>query len=365
MYNRSLFPAELPMVSIVVPVRNSEGSIRRLTESLLRQDYVNMGGALEIIYIGSIGDTTWAPIRDVIADGRVVAIEADIVADGRDANPKRNIGLRRARGQILALTDSDMEMPDDWVSGGVLRLLQSGHKVVAGPMVSLGSGFWSDYVDHNEIGSKTPRMAKPYVITKETLGKPGYKLPITANVFLCREVFGRVGDLDPQFTQTYDDYVWFRDIVVTGYSILCDPGLAAYHRHREGFKSLMREYWSAGCGCMDYIARHKADAFSRARSRQLATLLYGSIAAVTLLALMPVLTVAMGVAGYVLLAAISILKSEKRSAWVFPAVTFVLGCCFIYGIIYRFFRQSWRGVVLTEIRYHSLLYIHEPQEASS
>jgi putative flippase GtrA len=337
----------LPMVSVVVPVRNSQGTIRRLVQSLLDQDYLKLGGEMEIIIVGSVGDKTWGPIRDFIDEAQVLAFEARIVADGRDANPKRNIGLSRARGKVLALTDSDMEMPINWVSTGVAMLHEHQVPVVAGSMVSLGNGFWSDYVDRNAFGSKTPRMTKPYLITGETLGRPGYKLPITANVFLDREVFESVGGLHEQFTQTYDDYVWFRDIVVAGHHVWCDARLAAYHRHREGFRSLLREYWSAGCGLMDYMALFPGDGFSRTRGRQLSLLLYIAILGSLSMVFAPLPTVVTGIVGYLLLGTASAVRTKLAAGLVFPVVTLVLSMAFIYGTIYRLVRQSWRGVIPT------------------
>lgn len=337
-----------PLVSVVVPVRGSQDVIRRLVDSLLRQDYWEHGGRIETILVGSYNDPTWLALQDLMGHPHIRIVEANIVADGRDANPKRNIGLEWARGQILALTDSDMEMPDNWVRTGVDMLANGRHKVVAGSMISLGTGFWSDYVDKNVLGSKTPRMDDAYVIDQDTIGKPGYKLPITANVFLTRDVYEVVGGLHEQFTQTYDDYVWFSDMVAAGYSILCDARLAAYHRHREGFLDLPKEYRSAGNGCMDYMAYAPDDAFSRTRGRQLNLMLFAAVAGVLSLVFAPLAMIVAGMLAAIAVSTMSAVKTKTAAGFLYPAVTFILGLAFTYGIAHRLIRQSWKGVVLTE-----------------
>jgi hypothetical protein len=232
--------------------------------------------------------------------------------------------------------------------------------VVAGSMISLSSGFWSEYVDTNALGSKTPRMDRPYLITEATLGKPGYKLPITANVFLLKEVFDVAGGLHEQFTQTYDDYVWFRDIIAAGYDIWCDARLAAYHRHREGFRDLVREYWSAGCGLMDYLVLYPADGFSRARSRQLGLMLYTVIAGGLGIAFAPLLVVAAVLVAGILVSMVSAFITKSVSGLLFPAVTSILVMAFVYGVGYRLARQTWRGVIPTEIvSVHYLRFLPE------
>src|ERR1051326_9074540 len=105
--NGSLFAplSELPSVSVIIPVKSRERTIRPLIETLLSQDYP---GSLEIILVGDRNDRTWMAIGDIISQNKVAIIEITSKSRGRDANRKRNEGLRFANGEVLVLTDSDM-----------------------------------------------------------------------------------------------------------------------------------------------------------------------------------------------------------------------------------------------------------------
>ncbi len=57
-----------PDVSVVIPCRSSDGTIRATVQSLLEQDYPHLR---EITLIGSPGDSTWAALSQGLADPRV------------------------------------------------------------------------------------------------------------------------------------------------------------------------------------------------------------------------------------------------------------------------------------------------------
>src|SRR5262249_30195794 len=124
-------------------------------------------------------------------------------------------------------------------------------------------------VDGNPFASKTPRMQRDYVADAVTLGRKGYKPPITANVFFTRAVLERVGGLDPAFVHSYEDYEWFQRIVDAGFAILCTARLTAGPSHRQGWRDLLREYNRSGRGCAQFVRKHREAFFSRKRRRDL------------------------------------------------------------------------------------------------
>lgn len=190
-----------PVVSVIVPVKNRPGSTARLIESFLAQTYKNA----EMIIVGDYDDTTWPAIIEYASE-RVRLVKVKVESAGRDANAKRNIGLEMARGNVLVLTDSDIVLPEEWIAIA-LDFMGSGYSVVAGGMMTYGAGnFLSNYIDKNPVGSKTCRFNPPYVIDYRSAGRGKYKQPITANLFLTREVYERVGGLDANFVTPYEDY---------------------------------------------------------------------------------------------------------------------------------------------------------------
>jgi GT2 family glycosyltransferase len=325
-------------VSVVIPVKNSGRTIARTVHSLLNQSY---SGPVEVILVGDVDDTTWEPLTNEIASGLVKIVETQIETGGRDSNHKRNLGLQVATGDVLCLTDSDMVLPYRWIETG-LELLEEGWACTAGGMASVSRGFWGAYVDENPFASKTPRVEADYVANAQTLGRKGVKPPITANVFFTRAVYERVGGLDPAFVHSYEDYEWFQRIVDAGFEILCTQRLTADHYHRQGWRDLVREYNRSGRGCAQFVRKHREAFFSRKRRRDLTTVcavLVVALLAVLAAALIPgaalpaLVTMGAGALAFAGVSGLSVARSGRLSAIIFPAVTLVLGLSFSAGML--------------------------------
>ncbi len=172
-------------MSVVVPCRDSSATIRATVDALLGQEYPRLD---ELILVGSTGDTTWSALADV-TDPRLVLLEQEPVPGLRDPAVKRDKGVRKASGEVIALADSDIVMEPDWLRRGVGALVAQGGGVVAGGMRSIHDTFWGRFVNKNRLGAKTPRLTIPYLVTARNFGRHNRKPPITANVILTREVY--------------------------------------------------------------------------------------------------------------------------------------------------------------------------------
>lgn len=320
----------MPDVSVVIPVKANQKTIGQTVASLARQDH---DGRVELILVGDHGDPTWKALDGLDLGPRLTLRTLEVTVDtgGRDANFKRNAGLAAATGDVLCLTDSDMVLPHDWLTTG-LALLDAGDDCVGGPMISVHRDFWGRYVDDNPVASKTPRMHDAYRVDRDTIGRRGRKLPITANVLFHRKVYESVGGLDASFVHSYEDYEFFQRIVEAGFSVLCAPALAAWHHHRQGWRALLREYHRSGRGCAQFVGKHPASPFSRDRLRQLEVVttlvLFGFVAC----AEQPRLLVAASALA-VVLALYAWARARTPQAVLFPAVTLVLGLSFTAGLL--------------------------------
>lgn len=322
-----------PSVSVIVPVKNSEGTVRELVESLLQQHYE---GRVEIILVGDVGDTSWTAIEDYIDQGRVVLIEAGIQSVQRDSNAKRKIGLERASGEVLALTDSDMILPPTWVATAV-GMLETGRDCVAGPMWSEDKGFWGKYMDDNALGNKTPRMQKPYTLVVKNFGV-WHKPPLGANFFMCRKVYERVGGPDSQFVWSFEDYSYFWTIVDAGFAIHCVPELAGRHHHRNTFAALRKDYRRAGRGCADYVTQFPRSPFSRKRILQISLVLLLLAGVAPFLYFVPYGPFC-GASLVVLIGTVSALLCREAKGFVYPWITLMLGLSYLRG----FFSGLWHN----------------------
>jgi GT2 family glycosyltransferase len=264
---RVLEPGVRPDVSVVIPVKNSQRTIRSTVVALLAQDYPALQ---EVIVVGDVGDQTWQALAD-ITDPRMAIIEHEEVPGKREPATKRDVGLRKARGQILALVDSDINMDRDWLSRGVALLNSQHGGIVCGGMRAATNTFWGRFVDTNTLAAKTPRVPKSYRVTVRNFGRHGRKPPITANVLMARAVYDDC-PMDDSWGFGYEDYEWFWRVVRAGHKVLYAAGLDGAHHHRQSFRSLVREYQVSAHGCANFIHAHPHSPLARKRRRQ-ATLL--------------------------------------------------------------------------------------------
>jgi dolichol-phosphate mannosyltransferase len=318
---------DLPPVSVVIPVRDSATTLRRAVFSVLEQDY---RGTVEVIVVGSPGESSWAAIDDQIEAGAVRAYEIEVDAAGRDTCAKRTLGFTRASGQVLCSVDSDTMLPQGWIRHAV-ELIAAGWDGVAGPFASVGTDYWGTYVDRNVFGSKTPRMDIPYVFDAGTLTSAGQKPPVTGCAAFTAEVFETVGGFDKDFVYHYDDYDFFERVAEHGFRMLCTPELRITVQHRSSLAGLVKEYWESGAGCAQFVRKFPRSRLSRTRLRQLIAVAGGWV----LLGFFPIEVAAAGAAGCALLGALSVLRTRMRGAFGYPLVTFLLGMVFASALAYH------------------------------
>lgn len=101
-------------VTIVVPAWNAESTIEEAVQSLLRQDYT--AGRVQIIVVDNGSTDKTLEILKSFPDVQIVH-EAKA-----GSYAARNAGIKQAKGELIAFTDSDCVADDKWISNAVDRL---------------------------------------------------------------------------------------------------------------------------------------------------------------------------------------------------------------------------------------------------
>jgi glycosyltransferase involved in cell wall biosynthesis/putative flippase GtrA len=317
-----------PRVSVVIPCKGNEATIRATVIALLTQDYPAL---VEVILVGDVDDSTWMALGG-IRDPRLILLEQQQTPGRRDPNVKRDKGLRKASGDILALVDSDIVMDRDWLSKAIAMLLAQGGGLVAGGMRSIHDTFWGRFVDRNVLAAKTPRLPKPYYVTAENFGKRGYKPPVTANAVFTRELYDSC-PLDVTWAYGYEDYEWFWRLARNRHKVLFSGELTAAHHHRRSFRRLAREYRQSAHGCARFIQAHEDSPLSRKRKRQAFWLPLAALAAIGLTAGAVAIGDTLVIIGILVAVAVAstgreIVRSRSLEAAVYGPATVALGSLF-------------------------------------
>jgi len=160
-----------PFISVVIPTKNSAGTLGACLESIRSQDYPEC----EILVIDALSNDGTPGIAGRLA-ARVVSRDASVTES-------RNIGFREARGGILLSIDSDMIL-----EGGLLRDISSrmgGHGALIIP----------------ELGHGKSALSRLKSLEKKCyLGDPGIE---SARAF-DRKAFEAVGGYDEGLTYGED-----------------------------------------------------------------------------------------------------------------------------------------------------------------
>jgi putative flippase GtrA/glycosyltransferase involved in cell wall biosynthesis/4-amino-4-deoxy-L-arabinose transferase-like glycosyltransferase len=330
-----------PRISVVVPCRDNQRTIRTTVLSLLDQDYPLLN---EILLVGSPGDSTWSALTDIL-DPRLTTLEVETPPGLRDANYKRDTGIRMISGDLVALVDSDIELPPNWMSSAVADLEGSGAECVTGGMKSVHDSFWGRFTDDTIIGAKTPRIGASYMVTSATFGKAGHKPPITANALFTRRLY-EACPIDPTWSHgSYEDYEWFWRVTSAGFGVLVSKDLYGCHHHRRGWKALAREYRRSSRGCAYFIRKHRESPFAQRRLRQAIALPVVAVASMLGASAAAMHGYGEGLAVLVLGAATAMCtyqfaRSHRLESIAYPAVGLGLGLVFTTGLVTNLVRPS-------------------------
>ena len=208
-------------MSVIVPVWNDSGRLQGCLRALEEQTYP--GHLYEVIVVDNDSTKTI---------GHVVApyARARVVREGRSGSyAARNTGVKHARGEIIAFTDSDCIPAPDWLERGVAHLTRlDGRAVVAGRI---------------EIFPRSPQQPNAVeqyemlIALAQREFVSNYNFGATANLFTFREVFEQAGPFLAE-VKSGGDLEWGRRIVCSGYRLEYADNARVFHPARASLSQL-------------------------------------------------------------------------------------------------------------------------------
>jgi glycosyltransferase involved in cell wall biosynthesis len=222
-----------PLVSVIIPVRNAGSDVAGVLACLDRQTLPRH--RFEIVF-GDDGSTDQALDGVETSDGSVRVVSGA----PRNAYAARNDAVRSSRGHVLAFCDADCRPEPEWLEAGVNALARG--DIVAG-----------------RIRFTPPRQTTVWTLL-DVDGSKNHEEQVrlhnaeTANLFLSRELFDRLGGFDER-QPGYGDFELVSRYVDAGARLLYAPDVVVSHPTRNQARPYLRNMWSMHSSYAAFEAR--------------------------------------------------------------------------------------------------------------
>ncbi len=235
-----------PFVTLIVAMRNEQRHIARCVESLLQQNYPV--DRLEVLFMdGRSTDNT----RDIV-NGLVKSRELFSVIDnpGRIQSIAWNLGIERARGNVIGIVSGHSELATDYVSQAIETLLRTEADLVGGPACAESESVVGEAI--------AMAMSTPFGVGgAEFRYAQEERVVDTVFMGICwRALYERVGGFDTEMVRNQDDELSYR-ILESGGRIICNPRIKSVYRNRATLKSLWTQYFDYGRWKVRVMQKHR------------------------------------------------------------------------------------------------------------
>jgi GT2 family glycosyltransferase len=219
------FDAQWPYISVAVCSYNGSRTIRECLEGLKRLEYPNF----EVIVIDDGSTDLTAAIAGEY-NCQIVRIE------NAGLSSARNIGLRVAKGEIIAYLDDDAVPDRHWLYHLAATFRATNHAAVGGPNIAPPhSNAVADCVDN------APGGPIHVLITDEVAEHlPGCNMAVRKS---CLEA---VGGFDPTFRVAGDDVDLCWRLQQRGWTLGFSPGAMVLHHRRNTLRAYWRQQYGYG-----------------------------------------------------------------------------------------------------------------------
>ena len=215
-------------VSVIVPTRGSTATIHEAVASVLKCEI------LEVLVISK----TEIQIGSLAREGSVKVI----VAPDLNISQARNLGILMSTGDIVAFTDDDCTVKEDWLSSALTHFEDERVAVVGGPGLThpddpdlakcAGAVLASPFGTFSSASRYVARSNHPREATEQNLS--------TCNLFFRRSTLEHVGFFESTQYPCEENELIER-IRAAGYKVLYAPSCIVYHHRRPLFRPFLRQ----------------------------------------------------------------------------------------------------------------------------
>ncbi len=209
-----------PRVSVVIPAYNAGRYLRECLQSIKQQTYKDF----EIIVVDDCStDDTFKIAQE---EGAIVARNDKNLGQG----PTRNTGIKLAKGEIIANTDSDVIVPPKWLENILADMARFNVDCVGGGYIGLAGNTFVEGFSFFELLFRRKNFH-------------GFVKTLVGNNFACsKKILEEIGGFPTHFKYTCDDlYLSYK--ISKKHLIYWDQDNGVYHHFRNKVYNYLRQQY--------------------------------------------------------------------------------------------------------------------------
>lgn len=236
----------IPLVSVLIPIRNESRYINRCIQAVLHQDYLS--NKIEILIADGMSDDATRSVIKEIQDNH--SNVQSFQNPGKIVPTGMNILIPQAKGEILIRVDGHCVIAPDYISNCVRHLQENEVDGVGGPMRSIGEDLVSQVTalamsSKFGVGNSSFRTENGQTKLADTVPFPAYK----------RTIIEKVGLYDEELVRNQDDEYNYR-IREAGGKILLAEDVQSDYYSRGSFQKLWKQYFQYGYWKVRVLQKH-------------------------------------------------------------------------------------------------------------
>lgn len=215
---------QLPFVSVIVPTYNDWTRTKQCLDALLSQNYPRT--KYEVLVI----DNNVAPPTDLDLYNYIGKSAKLLTEAKKGSYAARNTGIRAAKGDILAFTDSDCIPSPDWLSQGIRHFQTNDNlSAVAGHISLFTTEKIKTCADCLELATAFDQ--------KQSVARG---TAVTANLFIKKETIEKQGLFDEN-VPSGGDTLYTKQLTTQGYLLAYAEDAVVHHPSRSELSELTRK----------------------------------------------------------------------------------------------------------------------------
>ena len=219
-----------PLVSIIIPTRNSSIFLENSLKSIREQSYKN----IEVLVVdgGSVDKTLFLAKK---YKAKIHIFDPHLPSGVFDAPHKRNFGVKKAKGNFVYYVDADMELTKNVIEEAIKLCLLKYDAVII-PEDSFGVGIWA----------KAKNLERRCCWGDNTIEAPR---------FFKKNVLEKLGGLDENLGGGGDDWDLYQKLLENGYKVSRTKSLVKHNEGNLKLTRLIKKRFMYGKDSFKYIVK--------------------------------------------------------------------------------------------------------------